>query len=120
MRPPPAAASAATLLQPSCLPRTLPLAARSRQRGKVAPKRCTAGVAPAALTAAKCWAVGAPVGLAVRTLTKGYLPPTAFIVVSLASTAVFLVGWRTALAALTKPVRARAPLSLPICVAGRR
>jgi hypothetical protein len=53
----------------------------------------------AALAAAKAWAVAAPAGLLVRTLSKGYLPDKAFVIVSLAATAVLLVGWRTALAA---------------------
>ncbi|GBF94799.1 hypothetical protein Rsub_07971 [Raphidocelis subcapitata] len=56
---------------------------------------------PAAAAAAKCWAVGAPLGLAVRGLSKGYMPPTPFIIVSLVATAVLMVGWRTGLAAAT-------------------
>lgn len=39
-----------------------------------------------------------------RSLSKGYMPDKAFIIVSLVVTAVFLVGWRTALAAATPEV----------------
>ncbi|BDA46433.1 hypothetical protein COCOBI_08-5260 [Coccomyxa sp. Obi] len=59
---------------------------------------------PAALTASKCWAVGSTVGIALRSLSRGYVPDKAFIIVSLAVTAVFLIGWRSALAAITPEV----------------
>ncbi|KXZ49219.1 hypothetical protein GPECTOR_22g810 [Gonium pectorale] len=61
------------------------------------------GVQPAALTAAKCWAVGIPTGLLLRGLLRGYVPPVPFIAVSMAVNGVLLVGWRSALAAATKP-----------------
>ncbi|KAG2443853.1 hypothetical protein HXX76_002196 [Chlamydomonas incerta] len=61
------------------------------------------GVPAAAATAAKCWAAGVPLGLVIRGLTRGYVPPVPFIGVSMAVTAVLLVGWRSALAATTKP-----------------
>jgi hypothetical protein len=64
-------------------------------------------VGPAAVAAAKVWALGAPLGLVVRGVSKGYVPPTPFIVVSLAATAVLMVGWRAALAAATPEVRER-------------
>ena len=66
------------------------------------------GVPTAAATAAKCWAVGVPLGLVIRGLSRGYVPPTPFIAVSMGVTAVLLVGWRSALAATTKPVSAEA------------
>ena len=44
------------------------------------------------------------VGIALRSLSRGYLPDKAFIVVSLAVTAVFLIGWRSGLAAATPQV----------------
>ncbi len=88
------------------------------------------GVPAAAATAAKCWvsragrtarsggartrlserqpprlqAVGIPVGLVLRGLLRGYVPPTPFIAVALGVNAVLLIGWRSALAAATKPV----------------
>lgn len=71
---------------------------------------------PAALTAAKCWAAGAPLGLVIRGVSKGYVPPTPFIVVSLVATAVLMVGWRAALAAATPEA---APLS-PAAAAQKR
>ncbi|GIL75317.1 hypothetical protein Vretifemale_5133, partial [Volvox reticuliferus] len=61
------------------------------------------GVPAAALTAAKCWAVGIPAGVVLRGLFRGYVPPVPFILVGLAVNGVLLVGWRSALAAVTKP-----------------
>ncbi|KAG2436547.1 hypothetical protein HYH02_011484 [Chlamydomonas schloesseri] len=61
------------------------------------------GVPAAAATAAKCWAAGVPLGLVIRGLSRGYVPPVPFIGVSMAVTGVLLVGWRSALAAATKP-----------------
>ena len=60
-------------------------------------------VGPAALTAAKCCAVATPVSLVLRGLLKGYPPPTPFIAVSFVVTGTLLIGWRSALAAVTKP-----------------
>lgn len=48
----------------------------------------------AAVCAAKSWAVGIPAGLALRAIGKGALPPGPFVVVSMAVTGAFLVGWR--------------------------
>jgi hypothetical protein len=63
---------------------------RAAQRG---------GVGAAAAAAAKAWVVAAPAGLLVRTLSKGYLPDSAFVIVTLVATGVLLVGWRAAAAA---------------------
>ena len=60
-------------------------------------------VRPAALTAAKCCAVATPVSLVLRGLLKGYPPPMPFIAVSFIVTGTLLIGWRSALAAATKP-----------------
>jgi hypothetical protein len=60
----------------------------------------------AALAAAKVWALAAPLGLAFRAASKGYAPPVPFIIVSLVATAVFMIGWRTALAAATPDAKA--------------
>ncbi len=38
-----------------------------------------AKVSAAAFTAAKCWALAIPLGLVLRGLTKGYMPPTSFV-----------------------------------------
>ena len=60
----------------------------------------------AAVAAAKCWVVATPLGLVLRGISKGYVPPTPFIIVSMVSTGVLLIGWRSALAAATpKKVR---------------
>ncbi len=69
-------------------------------------------VPAAAAQAAKTWAAGIPVGLALRGLSKGYVPPTPFIIVTLVATAVLLVGWRSALAAKTPEVGGRLGLGL--------
>ena len=56
-------------------------------------------VGPAAAAAAKGWAVGVPAGLVLRSVSKGALPPKPFVIVSMVATGVFLVGWRSWLAA---------------------
>ena len=60
-------------------------------------------VGPAALAAAKGWTVGMPLGLVFRSVAKGYAPATSFIVVTMGVTGVLLIGWRSALAAVTTP-----------------
>lgn len=52
------------------------------------------GVGSAVITAAKSWAVGIPLGLAIRAVTSGHLPPTPFILVTMGSTGVLLTAWR--------------------------
>jgi uncharacterized membrane protein YfbV (UPF0208 family) len=47
--------------------------------------------------------VATPLGLAIRGLLKGYLPPTSFAIVAMTVTAVLTIGWRSALAAATTP-----------------
>lgn len=42
----------------------------------------------------KGWAVAVPLGIALRGAVKGYVPPTPFIIVTLISTLVILVGVR--------------------------
>ena len=58
---------------------------------------------PAALAAAKTWAIAAPLGLVFRSILKGYPAPVPFIIVTMVVTGALTVGWRSALAALTKP-----------------
>jgi len=58
-------------------------------------------VKAAAKKAGVVWATGIPVGIFVRSAQRGYLPDTSFVIVTLAVTLVFLVGWRSALAAVT-------------------
>lgn len=55
------------------------------------------GLFKAVFAAAKSWAVGVPLGLIIRAATIGHTPPTNFILVSMGSTAVLLIGWRTVL-----------------------
>ncbi|CAL4918827.1 unnamed protein product [Urochloa decumbens] len=52
------------------------------------------GVGSAVITAAKSWAVGIPLGLAIRAVTSGHIPPTPFILVTMGSTGVLLTAWR--------------------------
>lgn len=58
------------------------------------------GVMKAVFTATKSWVVGIPLGLAIRGVQTGHFPASAFILVSLGSTFVLLVGWRTVFTAL--------------------
>lgn len=51
--------------------------------------------------ATKAWIVAVPLGIAVRSLLKGYMPETSFIIVSMVATGVLMVGWRSALAYAT-------------------
>ncbi|WVZ60431.1 hypothetical protein U9M48_010453 [Paspalum notatum var. saurae] len=52
------------------------------------------GVGNAVIAAAKSWAVGIPLGLAIRAVTSGHIPPTPFILVTMGSTGVLLTAWR--------------------------
>ncbi|BBN05940.1 hypothetical protein MPTK1_3g17190 [Marchantia polymorpha subsp. ruderalis] len=58
------------------------------------------GLKVASLAAVKSWAVGIPLSLVIRGLMTGHAPATPFILVSLASTFVLQVGWRTVFTAL--------------------
>jgi len=51
----------------------------------------------AIVAAAKSWALGIPLGVAIRGFTIGHIPPTSFILVTMGSTAVLLIGWRALL-----------------------
>lgn len=55
------------------------------------------GYSNAVIAAAKSWALGIPVGVGIRSLTNGHLPPANFILVTMGSTAVLLIGWRALL-----------------------
>ncbi|KAL8141072.1 hypothetical protein V2J09_007093 [Rumex salicifolius] len=52
------------------------------------------GLSKAVSAAAKSWAVGIILGLGIRSVTLGHLPPLNFSLVSVGSTAVLLIGWR--------------------------
>ncbi|XP_076948324.1 uncharacterized protein LOC143620533 [Bidens hawaiensis] len=53
------------------------------------------GNANAITAAVKSWAVGIPLGILIRATSIGHIPPTAFIAVTMGSTALLLIGWRT-------------------------
>ncbi|KAK2660085.1 hypothetical protein Ddye_006618 [Dipteronia dyeriana] len=55
------------------------------------------GLSKAVIAAAKSWALGIPLGLVIRAVTSGHIPPYAFILVTMGSTAVLLIGWRALL-----------------------
>lgn len=55
------------------------------------------GLSQAVIAAAKSWFVGIPLGIVIRALAAGHLPPTNFILVTMGSTSVLLIGWRTLL-----------------------
>ena len=52
--------------------------------------------------AAKSWALAIPLGIAVRSVMREYVPDKSFVIVSFVATAVLLLGWRAAAAALTQ------------------
>ncbi|KAH7665014.1 hypothetical protein IHE45_13G004200 [Dioscorea alata] len=52
------------------------------------------GLVKAIVAGAKSWAVGIPLGLVIRAATSGHIPPTPFILVTMGSTGVLLIGWR--------------------------
>lgn len=56
------------------------------------------GFASAVFAAVKSWVVGIPLALVIRGVTSGHVPAQPFIVVSMASTLVLLVGWRATVA----------------------
>lgn len=55
------------------------------------------GLSQAVIAAAKSWFVGIPLGIVIRALAAGHIPPTNFILVTMGSTSVLLIGWRTLL-----------------------
>ncbi|OAY68505.1 hypothetical protein ACMD2_24934 [Ananas comosus] len=54
----------------------------------------TNGSMKAITAAAKSWAVGIPLGIIIRAVTSGHIPPINFILVTMASTGVLLLVWR--------------------------
>lgn len=52
------------------------------------------GLQKAVIAAAKSWSLGIPLGLIIRAVAVGHPPPTNFILVTMGSTAVLLIGWR--------------------------
>eukprot|EP00210_Caulerpa_lentillifera_P009241 g8808.t1 len=52
----------------------------------------------AASCASKCWLLSTPLGLGIRGLVKGYVPPITFAAITSVVTFVTLVGWRSAYA----------------------
>ncbi|KAL7154910.1 hypothetical protein ABFS83_03G035900 [Erythranthe nasuta] len=55
------------------------------------------GIWKAVSAATKSWSLGIPLGVIIRAVTIGHIPPTNFILVTMGSTAVLLVGWRALL-----------------------
>ncbi|KAH0695339.1 hypothetical protein KY285_022436 [Solanum tuberosum] len=55
------------------------------------------GLFKAFIAATKSWSLGIPVGIAIRAASVGHIPPVNFIIVTMGSTAVLLIGWRTLL-----------------------
>ncbi|KAI3758481.1 hypothetical protein L6452_06044 [Arctium lappa] len=47
--------------------------------------------------AVKSWALGVPLGIFIRAVSVGHIPPTRFIAVTMGSTALLLIGWRALL-----------------------
>ncbi|CAH8355027.1 unnamed protein product [Eruca vesicaria subsp. sativa] len=55
------------------------------------------GQSKAVLAAAKSWALGVPLGVIIRSTSSGHIPSYSFILVTMGSTAVLLIGWRALL-----------------------
>ncbi|XP_050365885.1 uncharacterized protein LOC126784467 [Argentina anserina] len=55
------------------------------------------GLSKAVAASAKSWALGIPLGIVIRASTAGRIPSISFVLVSMGSTAVLLLGWRTLL-----------------------
>ncbi|VVB17422.1 unnamed protein product [Arabis nemorensis] len=55
------------------------------------------GRSKALVAAAKSWGLGIPLGVAIRSTTSGHIPAASFILVTMGSTAVLLIGWRALL-----------------------
>ncbi|XP_030537994.1 uncharacterized protein LOC115746388 [Rhodamnia argentea] len=52
------------------------------------------GLSKAVLSTTKSWTLGIPLGIAIRAVLSGHVPPYSFILVTMGSTAVLLIGWR--------------------------
>ncbi|KAJ6813592.1 uncharacterized protein M6B38_142220 [Iris pallida] len=52
------------------------------------------GTNRAIIVAVKSWAVGIPLGIIIRAVTSGHIPAIAFMLVTMGSTGVLLIGWR--------------------------
>uniref|UniRef100_A0A7N0UXJ6 Uncharacterized protein n=1 Tax=Kalanchoe fedtschenkoi TaxID=63787 RepID=A0A7N0UXJ6_KALFE len=57
----------------------------------------TNGLSKAVAVAAKSWALGIPLGLAIRAVFAGHIPQLPFVLVSMGSTGFLLIGWRALL-----------------------
>ncbi|KAF8023072.1 hypothetical protein BT93_F0536 [Corymbia citriodora subsp. variegata] len=55
------------------------------------------GLSKAVISTTKSWALGIPLGIAIRVVLSSHIPPYNFILVTMGSTAVLLIGWRTLL-----------------------
>ncbi|KAJ8541217.1 hypothetical protein K7X08_002033 [Anisodus acutangulus] len=55
------------------------------------------GLFKAFIAATKSWSLSIPVSLAIRAASVGHIPPANYIIVTMGSTAVLLIGWRTLL-----------------------
>ncbi|XP_050214843.1 uncharacterized protein LOC126665945 [Mercurialis annua] len=62
--------------------------------------RAMNGVSKAVVAAVKSWAVGIPLGIIIRAVGSGHIPQYTFVLVTMGSTAVLLVGWRTLLSSI--------------------
>lgn len=58
------------------------------------------GSSKAIIAAFKSWALGIPLGIGIRVIELGHIPPTNFMLVTMGSTAVLLVGWRALLSSI--------------------
>ncbi|CAH2035662.1 unnamed protein product [Thlaspi arvense] len=55
------------------------------------------GQSKAVVAAAKSWGLGVPLGMIIRSTSSGHIPSYSFMLVTMGSTAVLLIGWRALL-----------------------
>ena len=72
--------------------------ASARVAGAYDARARAAGLVESAAIASQTWAIGVPIGIALRALQKGQAPSLAFVLVAMGATAAALVGWRSAYA----------------------
>eukprot|EP00268_Persea_americana_P050296 TRINITY_DN5455_c0_g1_i9.p1 TRINITY_DN5455_c0_g1~~TRINITY_DN5455_c0_g1_i9.p1 ORF type:complete len:168 (-),score=34.65 TRINITY_DN5455_c0_g1_i9:3313-3816(-) len=58
------------------------------------------GLTKAVFAAVKSWAVGIPLGVIIRAATSSHIPPASFVLVTMGSTGILLIGWRALISTL--------------------
>eukprot|EP00268_Persea_americana_P050289 TRINITY_DN5455_c0_g1_i18.p1 TRINITY_DN5455_c0_g1~~TRINITY_DN5455_c0_g1_i18.p1 ORF type:complete len:123 (-),score=20.33 TRINITY_DN5455_c0_g1_i18:3401-3769(-) len=58
------------------------------------------GLTKAVFAAVKSWAVGISLGVTIRAATSSHIPPASFVLVTMGSTGILLIGWRALISTL--------------------